>query len=159
MNNDKRWRSEKSKEGPKLQSSAEEITLCWEAVGASHTVLWASGQNRGMNIHLADILSVHFSLFWSSWASIALCIVIFISLGTLYSLCHVICYGSQKILVGPTCWTNIMKTVCLCCVELKPSPRLGKLFSWWVYQFRKMWCTSSPYFLLLLYLFLRRLHS
>lgn len=129
MNNDKRWRSEKSKEGPKLQSSAEEITLCWEAVGASHTVLWASGQNRGMNIHLADILSVHFSLFWSSWASIALCIVIFISLGTLYSLCHVICYGSQKILVGPTCWTNMMKTVCLCCVELKPSPRLGKLFS------------------------------
>lgn len=24
---------------------------------------------------------------------------------------------------------DIMKTVCLCCVELKPSPRLGKLFS------------------------------
>lgn len=99
-----------------------------------------------------------FLLVMKSFAPIALCIVIFISLVNLYSLRHVVCYGSQRIFMWTRCWANMMKIVCLCYVELKPSPIFGKLFSQWEFAgFQKDVVYIQPLFLV--YPFLRRIHS
>lgn len=100
-NNNRRWRLEESKEDPKLQAYAKEITLCWEAVSASGTMLWAAVNNKGINTSLTDTIFSHCPLVF--------CMLIFISLVHLCSLCHVICYDNQRILIWLRFWTNIMK--------------------------------------------------
>lgn len=57
----------------------------------------------------------------------------------------------------PQCWTN-MKVVFLCYVELKWSPRLGKLFTWPKFACLEKYGVSIQ-LLVLVYLFLRRLCS
>lgn len=82
---------------------------------ASRSVLWASAENRSINVSLTDPLPFHSSLFLGgSCAPVAFRIAIFISPAHLYSLCHARAVAVREFWWGLDSGYTLWRFVFLC---------------------------------------------